>query len=170
MGGRKLEGAEPRRAARWMRYGIHGMSVVLIALGLIVVVQELSENEVSEDAAASEIEPASLEALEGSSLVRVTLTPRAAERVDVQAVLVREGGAGSGTKQKIVPYGSVIYDATGETWVYTSPEPLVFVRAPVKVDRVEGRNAYLSDGPATGTEVVSVGAAELYGAEFEVGH
>jgi hypothetical protein len=28
----------------------------------------------------------------------------------------------------------------------------------------------LSDGPPTGTEVVTVGAAEVYGTEFEVAH
>jgi hypothetical protein len=28
----------------------------------------------------------------------------------------------------------------------------------------------LSDGPSAGTEVVTVGAAEVYGTEFEVAH
>jgi hypothetical protein len=64
----------------------------------------------------------------------------------------------------------VIYGAHGESWVYTSPEALTFVRHPVTVDYVEGDTAYLSDGPAGGTEVATVGVPELYGAEFEVGH
>ena len=151
-----------------MRYVIRVLSVVLIVLGLVVVIHELSEKELSEDAVASESEPATLEPVEGTSLVRVTLTSHAAERVGVQTVPVR--GAGSGADPKVVPYGAVIYDAEGKTWVYTSPEPLVFVRAPIEVDRVEGRKVFLSSGPATGTEVVSVGTAELFGAEFEVGH
>ena len=33
-----------------------------------------------------------------------------------------------------------------------------------------GDYAVLSDGPAAGTPVVSVGVAELFGAEFDVGH
>jgi len=153
-----------------MRYGTRGLLVVLVAVGLIAVGLELSENELSEDAAAGESEPATLEPLEGTDLMRVTLTSQAAERLGVKTVPVRDAGAGGGATQTVVPYGAVIYDAEGETWVYTSPEPLVFVRAPIEVDRVEGRNVLLSSGPATGTDVVSVGAAELFGAEFEVGH
>jgi hypothetical protein len=38
------------------------------------------------------------------------------------------------------------------------------------IERVEGDNAYLSDGPPVGTVVASVGVAELYGTEFQVGH
>jgi hypothetical protein len=153
-----------------MRYVIRGLSVVLIALGLIVVINELSERELSEEAVAGPSEPARLEPVEGTSLVRVTLTSQAAERVDVKTVPVRGARAGNGTEQKVVPYGAVIYDAEGKTWVYTSPERLVFVRAPIEVERVDGRNVLLSSGPAVGTEVVSVGTAELFGAEFEVGH
>jgi hypothetical protein len=166
--GKKMVGAERWRRGLWTRYVIRVLSVVLIALGLVVAIQELSEKELSEEAVASESEPATLEPVEGTSLVRVTLTSRAAERVGVQTVRVRD--ARGGADQKVVPYGAVIYDAEGKTWVYTSPEPLVFVRAPIEVDRVEGRKVFLSDGPATGTEVVSVGTAELFGAEFEVGH
>ena len=56
----------------------------------------------------------------------------------------------------------------GQEWVYTSPETLTFVRAAVTVDRYEDGQAFLIDGPPTGTEVVSVGVAELIGSEFGV--
>jgi hypothetical protein len=46
---------------------------------------------------------------------------------------------------------------------------MTFVRQKVEVD-LEGLIAVLSDGPAAGTLVASVGAAELYGTEFAVGH
>jgi hypothetical protein len=58
----------------------------------------------------------------------------------------------------------------GETWTYTSPEPLTFVRAPITVEAIDADLAYLSAGPAPGTEVVTVGAAELFGVESGVGH
>jgi hypothetical protein len=64
----------------------------------------------------------------------------------------------------------LIYDAQGTTWVYTSPQPMTFVRHKVVVDYIEGLTAVLSDGPAAGTLVASVGVAELYGTEFAVGH
>jgi hypothetical protein len=91
------------------------------------------------------------------------LTP--GQRVRVETPL-----AGSRGLRKVVPHSSLIYGAHGETWVYTSPERLTYVRHPVVVDYVEDDLAVLSDGPPAGTEVVSVGAAEVYGTEFEVGH
>lgn len=87
-----------------------------------------------------------------------------------QHVRVETPLSGSGAVRKIVPYSAVIYGAHGETWVYTSPEPLTYVRHPVTVDYIESGTAFLSDGPAAGTEIVSVGVTELFGAEFEVGH
>lgn len=75
---------------------------------------------------------------------------------------------GSGERRKIVPYSAVIYDLQGTPWIYVSPEPLVFVRHRVDVDYVEGDDAFLKEGPAVGTKVVSVGVAELYGADTGV--
>ncbi|MGH3022456.1 MAG: hypothetical protein ACRDNI_02260 [Gaiellaceae bacterium] len=115
--------------------------------------------------------PAVLEPLEGTTIVRVRLTERAAERIGLETTPVREApGAGGAPPQAVVPYSSVLYDTDGRTWVYTSPEPLAFVRAPIEVERIDGSLAFLSDGPAAGTDVVSVGAALLLGTEFEVDH
>lgn len=76
---------------------------------------------------------------------------------------------GSGTRRKVVPYSAVLYGLNGETWAYTSPKPLVFVRRPIKVDYVDGDLAILSDGPTSGTRIVTVGVAELFGTEYGVG-
>jgi hypothetical protein len=86
-----------------------------------------------------------------------------------QRVLVDLVMKGSGTQQKMVPYASVIYDLNGDTWVYTSPESLAFVRNTVKVDYIDGDQVILTEGPAKGTKVVTVGVAELYGIEFGIG-
>jgi hypothetical protein len=52
--------------------------------------------------------------------------------------------------------------------------PLVFVRQAVTIGDVvvdaAGDYAVLTDGPEPGTSVVAVGVAELFGAEFSVGH
>jgi hypothetical protein len=72
----------------------------------------------------------------------------------------------------VVPYSAVIYGLNGETWAYVrnpGEGSLTFVRAPITVDHVEGGLAFLSDGPPVGTEVVTVGAALLYGADTGVG-
>lgn len=86
------------------------------------------------------------------------------QRTLVELVLKSDSKA-----RKVVPYSSIIYDVKGETWVYTNPEPLVFVRAPVKIDYIAGQTAYLTDGPAAGAKIVVNGTAELYGAETGVG-
>lgn len=74
-----------------------------------------------------------------------------------------------GKMHKMIPYSAVIYDVKGDTWVYTNPEPLVFVRAPIKIDYITDQVAYLTDGPATGAAIVTKGVAELFGSETGVG-
>ena len=63
----------------------------------------------------------------------------------------------------------MIYDAQGATWTYVAIEPLSFERQLIVVESISGDEAILADGPAAGTPVVIVGAAELYGAETGVG-
>jgi hypothetical protein len=86
-----------------------------------------------------------------------------------QRVLVQVTLVGGGMLRKLIPYAAVIYDAHGDTWVYANPQPLVFVRHRISVNYIEGDLAVLFAGPAAGTQVVTVGAAELYGAETGVG-
>ena len=75
-----------------------------------------------------------------------------------------------GSERLIVPYGSVVYDPQGRTWVYTSTERLVFIRHRIDIDYIEGDEAFLVDGPSPGTEVVTVGAGELSGFENGIGN
>lgn len=87
-----------------------------------------------------------------------------------QRVRVELALTGSAAQQKVIPYAAIIYDLHGDTWAYTSPAPLTFVRHPISVDYIEGDLAVLTDGPPAGATVVTVGAAELFGTEFGVGH
>jgi hypothetical protein len=115
--------------------------------------------------------PAKVEHLEESGLSRLILTPKAAERLDIKVVPASEAMvARSASQRRVVPYAAVLYDAQGDTWVYTSPEPQVFIRHKVNIEYVDGDQAVLTDGPPVGTPVVTVGAAELFGTEFEIGH
>jgi len=72
---------------------------------------------------------------------------------------------GDAARQKVVPYGAVYYDARGTAWVYVTPKPLAYERQRVRVERIVGDVAVLSEGPDVGITVVSVGAALLFGAE-----
>jgi multidrug efflux pump subunit AcrA (membrane-fusion protein) len=86
-----------------------------------------------------------------------------------QDVRVKLSLVEDGSLRKVIPYSALIYDLDGSTWIYISPEPLVFMRQPVTVDFIEGDRAILSDGPSAGTMVATVGVAELYGADTGVG-
>ena len=113
---------------------------------------------------ASHHDPAELEALKGKDVYRVTIDAEGVERAGIQTAPIRQNGQ-EGT---VMPHSAVIYDADGETFTYTSPEPRTYVRQKIVIDDVVGDSVMLSDGPPTGTEVVTVGAAEVYGTEFEV--
>ena len=99
-----------------------------------------------------------------SGLKILTLSARAAERLGVATAPV----AGSGSSMTI-PYAAVVYDAEGATWTYVNSTPLVYVREAITVEQIDGDVARISAGPASGTPVVTTGAAELYGAEIGVG-
>lgn len=136
-----------------------GMVAVLLAVGLALsACAETAESE------ASGTGPATLVEVEGTDVQQVVLTKKAATRLDIQMTAVT-GGEGA----TVIPYASVVYDAEGATWAYTSPEPLTFVRTPITVASIAGDQARLSAGPDSGTEVVTVGTAELYGAEQGIG-
>jgi hypothetical protein len=148
----------------------HWLPVVLIFAALHLSACDDSSSEADDDQ-DDDHGPAKVEQLEESGLSRLTLTAKAAERLDIKTVPASEAQLATSLSQgKVVPYAAVLYDANGDTWVYTSPEPQVFIRHKVTVEYIDGDQAVLSDGPPVGTPVVTVGAAELFGTEFEIGH
>src|SRR6478609_3719796 len=117
-------------------------------------------------ATATKPKPVTIEKIAGSSISKVILTDEAVVRIDLKTEPIGEV-SDSGTQRRAMPYTAIIYDKAGETWAYTaSGEPRTFVRQSIKVDAIEGGVVYLADGPAAGTQVVTVGVAELYGAEY----
>jgi hypothetical protein len=126
----------------------------------------------SADDPAAQVKSATVEKIKGTEISRVILSAKAAERLDIKTAEVREeqqGRSGKPALSKVIPYGAVLYDATGAAWVYTNPEPLVYVRHRITIDYIVGGVAILTDGPAAGVKVVTVGASLLYGTELEVG-
>jgi hypothetical protein len=112
------------------------------------------------------VEPSRVEPIEGSEFSRVILTEKAVERLDIQTVPVQIKELSS--EHLAVPYSAVLYGLQGETWVYTNPEPLVYIREPIVVDYIDGDWVALVEGPEVDTPVVTVGASLLYGAEVGV--
>lgn len=110
--------------------------------------------------------PAVLAAVPGTDLQRITLTEHAVERLGLKTEAI---GTDPQSQKLTVAYFAILYDAAGKTWVYTNPEPLVYVRQSITVERINGDVALLADGPPPGTIVVTTGAEELLGTEFDTG-
>ena len=110
-----------------------------------------------------EEQPFKLEEIKGTDIKRVKLADETARKIDLQTASVREEG-----DRKVVPHASLIYNPEGDVFVYTRPEAATYVRVPVEVRRVVGQRAVLSEGPPSGTTVVTVGAAELLATEYEI--
>ncbi|MGH3328994.1 MAG: hypothetical protein ACRDPT_14590 [Streptomycetales bacterium] len=153
-----------RRLRGWVACALVA-GVLLAACG-----QSAESKETTTDLSAAEIHP-----VPGSDLARVTMTERAVERLGVQTTAVELSrvpvdptGGDAKAERKVIPYSAVLYDPDGHTWAFTNPDGRNYIRAAIDVDYVDGDVAVLSDGPAVGTEVVTLGAAELYGAELGV--
>ncbi len=89
---------------------------------------------------------------------------RPGERVEV-----RIPALGANEERLTVPWAAVLHDIHGGQWVYEMTGPTTFVRRRVQVARVSGKDAILASGPPAGAEIVTDGAAELFGIEFGPG-
>jgi hypothetical protein len=136
-----------------MKHINHWILVTLILAGLLLSACGPKES------ASEKIVPSQLEPIDGTDLSKVILTEKAAERIGIETV------SASGTS---VPYSAVIYDIEGNTWIYTNPEPLTFVREPIVIDYIKGDTAVLAESLPSELNVVTVGVSELYGTETGV--
>jgi hypothetical protein len=116
-------------------------------------------------AGCTEVESESETGYEPSKLrkTHVEFTPEGAKRTGLRTENVERTG-----RRVSVPYAALLYDPEGKTYVYTSPKELHYVKAEVRVARVESGRVVLARGPPPGTRVVTTGAAEVYGTELEV--
>jgi hypothetical protein len=163
-----------------MQHGNQWKAPALLLIGALALgVSACGRAPAAEDGEGASGE-ARVERVEGTENSRVILTQRAADRLGIQMAEVREARvaakpAAIGQRRagritaKIIPYAAVLYDEHGDTWAYTSPAPLTFIRKRIGVDYVSGNSAVLIKGPPAGMRVVTVGASELLGAELGVG-
>jgi hypothetical protein len=133
----------------------------LLAASLCLAGCGLTSAESASGDAPSQVVP-----ITGTDRSRVVLTASAAGRLGIASQAVT--ALTVVPPQLTIPASALIYDKNGKTWAYTTTQPLTYQREPVTVVRVEGDRAVLSAGPAVGTSVVTVGAAELLGTEYGV--
>jgi hypothetical protein len=135
-----------RHRNRWATWTAGAVAVLALAGCTTTVAETKSEP------------PAVVELIPGLDVSKVTLTRDAIDRLGIKTEPV---GA-------TIPLSAVFYDKDGKTWAFTNPEPRVYIRQPVTIASVSGQVATLRSGPAAGTAVVTVGGAELLGAEYGV--
>jgi hypothetical protein len=151
--------------------------VLVAALAALALAAGCARGQVAGAEAARHQAAVAVAPVSGTGLSRVVLSRQAAGRLGVQTATVREalvaspaaGGPTTRTTRKVIPYAAVLYDEHGDTWTFTVPAPLTYLRAAIDVDYVEGDLAILRSGPPAGTTIVTVGAEELLGAELGVG-
>lgn len=132
-------------------------ALLLLALSLVLTACREAEPEALEP-------PATKAPIEGTDRYRVTLTPKAAERLDIQTAEVIETALGPA-----VSSDALILEPDGRFWVYVTPADLQYERVELVSVRQDDGTAYFSEGPDVGVEVVVVGVAELWGEETGVG-
>src|SRR5688572_4073614 len=102
----------------------------VLALLLVAAVGAAGCGEVDESSSSSANAPAQLEPIEGSTVKRVVLVPRAVERLDIRTAEVRSASpqemegivpAGQPTRTAI-PFEAVLYDKAGAPFAYTNPK------------------------------------------------
>jgi hypothetical protein len=100
----------------------------------------------------------------GSSQTKIVLSAVGAQRIGIRTTRVQGAKAGS----IAIPYTAVIYDPDGKTFAFTALSPLSYTEEAIAIGHISGNTAYLRKGLRAGTQVVTVGAEELYGVQSGV--
>jgi hypothetical protein len=131
----------------------------LIAVAAVAVLAGCGLSSTSEGGQAP---PARMEPVGGHE--SVVLTPLGVARIGLQTA----AATASGTRT-IVPEGALLYEANGQTAVYTQTSPLIYTIRFITVVTINGDQVVVGSGLAPGTVVVTQGAQELLGVQNGVG-
>ncbi len=136
------------------------LSLPVLGLGVVLLMSACSGSTPTVEF----IDPASVEDVADGVLPRITLTERAVERLAITTDVVQTTDDGF-----VVPSAAVLITTDGSYWVYTNPEPLVYLRSEIRPVTEADQQAFFSEGPPAGTPVVVAGVPELYGTETGIG-
>ncbi|WP_235037631.1 MULTISPECIES: efflux RND transporter periplasmic adaptor subunit [unclassified Novosphingobium] len=156
------------QATVWVRVSVFGSDLDAVQRGGAVTVRPLGQGGASREARPVQAPP-SANAASGTVDLYYSLPNRdRAYRVG-QRVAVDLPMSGR-TEGLVVPSSALVRDVYGGDWVYQKTAPNTYVRQRVAVASESGGKALLARGLAQGAEVVTVGAAELFGTEFGAAH
>lgn len=153
----------------WARVPVFGSDVEAVERGRAAMIQPLGETGAARAARPVQAPP-SANAVAGTVDLYFALdnrdrTYRVGQRVGVTLPI-----AGGTTDGLSVPTSAIVRDIYGGEWVYAKTAPDKFIRQRIEVASTQGDRAILSRGLTPGAEVVTAGAAELFGTEFGVAH
>ena len=121
--------------------------------------------------APEEPSPATVRPVAGSPIPQLQLTDQAIRRLGITTQPVRMATVTIASRrgpEKVIPYSAVIYDNDGSTWSYVNTAPRTFTRERIAVIVIRDSVAILGKGPTAGSPVVTVGAPELLGTEYDI--
>jgi hypothetical protein len=115
--------------------------------------------------ASSKLVPA-----KGNSAGKIVLTAQGAQRIGLQTATAQSVPTTppAATATSIIPFSSVVYAPSGQAYAFTRISPLTFTEVPLTIDHISGDSVYLLKGPRAGSQVVTVGAEELFGVQTGV--
>lgn len=162
-------GAMSNQATLWVRVPVFGTDIGGVDRDRAATVRPLGDPVASPRSARAVQAPPSANATAGTVDLYFALDNRdRAYRVGQRvAVALPVGGTQAGLS---VPTAAIVRDIYGGEWVYRRTAPNTYVRQRIEVASVSGDHALLSRGLERGAEVVTDGAAELFGTEFGTPH
>lgn len=162
-------GAMGNQATLWVRVPVFGTDVGAVERERAAVVRPLGDSAAAPRSARAVQAPPSANAVAGTvdlffALDNRDRSYRVGQRV---AVALPLGGTDAGLS---VPTAAIVRDIYGGEWVYRRTAPSTYVRQRIEVASVSGDRALLSRGLERGADIVTDGAAELFGTEFGTPH
>lgn len=152
----------------WLRVPVYAADVDTLSRQTTVRVRDLdgqgSVREATRVAAPPTADPLAATADLYFELANPNLQLRPGQRMTV----ILPSGM-SGRKGVAVPRAAVLYDIHGGSWLYVAFPAHEYRRQRIEVLQTQGESIVLSRGPGPGTQVVTAGAAELFGTEFGAG-
>jgi outer membrane murein-binding lipoprotein Lpp len=135
------------------------------AAAVALIVAGCSSTEARVEQPQSTVKPVA-----GSSVQQVQLTDQAMRRLGITTVPIKAATATQSARgaRTEIPYAAVVYGTDGSTWTFVETAARSFVRQSITVRAIDGSTAILASGPAVGTPVVTVGATQLLGAEYDI--
>lgn len=153
----------------WVRVPVFGSDVQTIDRARPALIRPLGDAAAPPQSARPVSAPPSANAVAGTvdlfyALDNRARTWRVGQRV---AVALPMGGAMQGLA---VPTAAIVRDINGGEWVYRKTGRDTYQRQRIEVASVSGDTALLARGLERGAEIVTDGAAELFGTEFGTPH